>query len=493
MKKITIFFISTTILFLFFADIEINTLFPLLEVGRILKGFVKPNVNIVFEFYESIINTLIFAFCGMSISVLISIPLSFLYGYKVVQLLCSTMRSIHEIFWFFILLPIFGLYPLCGVLAIAVPCAGILAKGFYEIFKESHLDTYKNMKGKVTFLNVFFYTIIPVIKKEISHFTFYRLECAIKSSAILGFIGLPTIGFHLESFFKKGMYSESAALLLSFYAIIALLKIAIYEKIVPFYCAFSFWFISKSMFFSWENVVTFFTYEIIPWPMRRDGFINNTNSITFKYAETIEWLKKIIIDEGVPGAVDTIILTQIAFTTTGVLAIILILITSKHFINRKVRCFFKFLLIIMRTTPEYFVTYIFIQLLGPSMLPAIIAISLYNGAIVSYLTLKSIDVINFPIDVSKNCINKYFYEVLPRIYGIFLSNLFYRWEIMVRESSILGILGIYTIGFYVDSAMADDKMDKVLVLIILIVLINSTISAFSSILRKRIKKESVLI
>ena len=31
--------------------------------------------------------------------------------------------------------------------------------------------------------------------------------------------------------------------------------------------------------------------------------------------------------------------------------------------------------------------------------------------------------------------------------------LFYRWEIILRESAILGILGVYTLGFYVDSAM----------------------------------------
>ena len=30
----------------------------------------------------------------------------------------------------------------------------------------------------------------------------------------------------------------------------------------------------------------------------------------------------------------------------------------------------------------------------------------------------------------------------------------------MRESAILGLLGIYTLGFYIDSAISDDQLDK---------------------------------
>ncbi len=41
--------------------------------------------------------------------------------------------------------------------------------------------------------------------------------------------------------------------------------------------------------------------------------------------------------------------------------------------------------------------------------------------------------------------------MLSRVYGQFLAFLFYRWEVMMQESAILGILGIYTLGFYIDT------------------------------------------
>ncbi len=126
------------------------------------------------------------------------------------------------------------------------------------------------------------------------------------------------------------------------------------------------------------------------------------------------------------------------------------------------------------------------------MVPGILAIAIHNGAVVAFLTLKSVNEVNISLDASKNKINQYFFEVLPRIYGSFLANLFYRWEVMIRESAILGILGIYTLGFLLDSAKADDKMDKVIVLIIMMSLFNMSIDSISRRLRKYLKSSDTI-
>ncbi len=41
-----------------------------------------------------------------------------------------------------------------------------------------------------------------------------------------------------------------------------------------------------------------------------------------------------------------------------------------------------------------------------------------------------------------------------------------RWEIILRESAIFGILGVATLGFYVDSAIAELRLDVAAVLIL---------------------------
>ncbi len=56
----------------------------------------------------------------------------------------------------------------------------------------------------------------------------------------------------------------------------------------------------------------------------------------------------------------------------------------------------------------------------------------------------------------------------------------------MRESAILGILGIYTLGHFIDSAISEDQLDKALVLIIITALLNMGIDTLS----QRIQEES---
>jgi phosphonate transport system permease protein len=127
------------------------------------------------------------------------------------------------------------------------------------------------------------------------------------------------------------------------------------------------------------------------------------------------------------------------------------------------------------------------------MLPAIFAIALHNGAILAYLTGQNADLVELRIDAPRKKLNRYFFEVLPRIYGQFLAFLFYRWEVMMRESAILGILGIYTLGFFIDSAISDDKLDKAVLLIFITAALNMLIDTTSQLVRKRLKVSTKLV
>ncbi|MEC9482531.1 MAG: ABC transporter permease subunit, partial [Halomonas sp.] len=79
------------------------------------------------------------------------------------------------------------------------------------------------------------------------------------------------------------------------------------------------------------------------------------------------------------------------------------------------------------------------------------------------------------------------YEIVPRIYGPFLAFLFYRWEIIMRETAILGILGIATLGFYVDSAIQELRFDRAVVLIVITALLNIGVDSLARRLRRRLR------
>ena len=52
----------------------------------------------------------------------------------------------------------------------------------------------------------------------------YIFESALRSSGVLGFIGLRTLGFHLETAFREGHFAEAAAILYALCLLIASIK-----------------------------------------------------------------------------------------------------------------------------------------------------------------------------------------------------------------------------------------------------------------------------
>ena len=122
--------------------------------------------------------------------------------------------------------------------------------------------------------------------------------------------------------------------------------------------------------------------------------------------------------------------------------------------------------------------FIFLILLGPSMLPAIIALAIHNGCVIAYLSLKqSNDFTPQQMQVSK--FNQFNYHIMPNIYHNMMALLFYRFEIIVRETAAFGILGIMTLGFYIDSSFSEIRYSNALLLITCTALLNVVIDMIS--------------
>jgi phosphonate transport system permease protein len=85
----------------------------------------------------------------------------------------------------------------------------------------------------------------------------------------------------------------------------------------------------------------------------------------------------------------------------------------------------------------------------------------------------------------------YCYETVPRLYGQFLAYVFYRWEIILRESAILGILGVATLGYYVDAAISEFRLDVAAVLIVATALLSMSVDALSRGLRRRLRIDTL--
>jgi phosphonate transport system permease protein len=326
-----------------------------------------------------------------------------------------------------------------------------------------------------------FYARLPGIWANMRSYTSYRVECGMRSSAVLGFVGLPTLGFHLEAFFRAGSYSEVAALLMLFYVLIGTLRWWLQPRLLPLYFLAALAVIWAPVNVEWANVARFFTQDIVPYPLRAASIAPDR-----RLAELGSWLWTLTRDQALPGTAATLILSQIALVATGMVSLLSFPFVSRLFLGRAGRIAGNALMVIGRSTPEYILAYLFLQLWGPSMLPAIAALALHNGAIIGTLTGRISGTLAVRPDAPRG-LDLYGYEVLPRVYGQFLAFLFYRWEIIMRETAILGILGVRTLGFYVDSAISELRFDRVMFLIFLTALLNLAVDAFSRRVRAHLR------
>ncbi|WP_165855157.1 PhnE/PtxC family ABC transporter permease [Marinobacter sp. JSM 1782161] len=474
--RITLAFLAVAILCLFAADLAITTVNPWEDLAHLFFGIVTPDFFSLEAIGTALLRTLAFAFTGVALGSVAGFALALAFRFRTVRVFCAFIRAIHELFWALIFLQFFGFHPLTGVLAIAIPYAGIFAKVYSEILDETDPTPHKVLPRGVNALSAFVYARIPDALPHLISYTSYRLECGLRSSAVLGFVGLPTLGYYLESSFSQGYYSEVGALLLLFYVLIASLRLWARPRLIPLYVIAAPFFLGDGLPIVWGNVVRFLTQDIVPSPLRDgDGM-----------AAFGHWLSELAIDQALPGIWHTLVLTQVALALTGIVTLLAFPLISNHFGGPIRRGFGHVLLVIARSTPEYMLAYILLQLWGPSMLPAIVALAIHNGGIIGHLIGRRSNELTLRPDAPHG-LERYGYELLPRLYSPFLAFLFYRWEIIMRETAILGILGIYTLGFYVDSAIQNIQFDKALILILVTAALNIGIDGISRRVRRYLK------
>ncbi len=485
--KVSLLFIFIALLCSFYSDITITTLHPWQEMTKLLRGLLTPDFSDYRDIFYALLQTIAFAMLGVSFGAVAGFFLSLIFDNRLVHMSCAVLRSVHELFWALIFLQFFGLHPLTGVLAIAIPFSAICAKVYAEILEEADAAPYNALPAGTRRVASFFYARLPLIWAHFKTYTRYRLECGLRTSAVLGFIGLPTLGFYLEVFFKQGLYSQAAALLITFYLLIATMRWWLRPQLLVFYLIAAVYILLPDVVeIDMNNVRRFFTEDIVPYPLRvTDGGLLVTAAALFQWLYELLWL------QAFDGIVQTLLLTQMALVLSGMLALMWFPLISHHFQGLLGRYFGHGFLVILRSTPEYLLAYIFLQLWGPSMLPAIIALMLHNGAIIAHLCGRYANEISLT-DKSIKGLNLFSWEIVPRIYPQFLAFLFYRWEIIFRETAILGILGIYTLGFYVDSAFEEIRYDRAVVLIIITAIMNIGIDSLSRHIRRYLRLKTMV-
>ncbi|MEO0805418.1 MAG: ABC transporter permease subunit [Cyanobacteria bacterium J06643_4] len=129
-------------------------------------------------------------------------------------------RAIHELIWGLLLLSLLGLDPVVGVLAIALPFGAITAKVFADIIDETPTLPLKALiNSGIRPSLAFFYGHLPQALPNLMSYGFYRFECSLRAAAVLGIIGAGGLGYQIFLSLQSLQYEQ---LWTGFYALILL-------------------------------------------------------------------------------------------------------------------------------------------------------------------------------------------------------------------------------------------------------------------------------
>ncbi len=146
---------------------------------------------------------------------------------QAVRWLLVALRSVPELVWALVFVRVVGLGPTAGVLAIALTYAGMLGKVYGDILEsgETHATT-SLLRNGASRLQAFFLGLLPQNAAELTSYTVYRWECAIRSSAVLGFVGAGGLGQQMDTSMKMFAGGEVATMLLVFVLLVWLADLA---------------------------------------------------------------------------------------------------------------------------------------------------------------------------------------------------------------------------------------------------------------------------
>ena len=182
---------------------------------------------------------------------------------------------------------------------------------------------------------------------------------------------------------------------------------------------------------------------------------------------------------------ETICIALIGTLIGAVLAVPLAFLSSTNIMPKWISVIGLFIIAALRTFPAFVYGLMFIRVTGPGAFAGVLTVSVISIGMIAKLFIESIEDLDTKILESLDAAGcstseKIRYGILPQLFTNFVSTVIYRFEINIKDASILGLVGAGGIGAPLIFAMNAFNWDEVgailcgLIILVLVVEIIST-------------------
>lgn len=153
----------------------------------------------------------------------------------------------------------------------------------------------------------------------------------------------------------------------------------------------------------------------------------------------------------------------------------------------------RMVLIFLRAIPEYIWAFLLLGMYGPTAWPMVLALALHNAGILGKLNAEILENCDHrPASAWRSSGSSRWTillgAILPQVMPRLLLYFFYRWETCVRESTVLGMLGMASLGYWITDCRARNHYDEMFFFILCGVLLVFVGDWFSNQVRRLLRE-----
>ena len=395
------------------------------------------------------------------------------------------IRSIHELVWALLLVSVLGLDPLVAVLAIALPFGAQTAQVFGDTFDALPTRALRALRDAgAPAVPAIAFALLPPAGPLMLSYSFYRFECAVRSTVLLGAVGVGGLGQELVVSLSSRNWDEVWTLIAAVIVLSALVDAwsgRLRTDMAVASC--SEWSAgdaavavtapgrrsSRSRWARWSTVAVV-PGLVIAWIASGVSLSGLTSDRTWMLtSRLLDDLIPPALPRGGAGAVTTAVLDTLAMAVLAMaIAVLITVVVSPWAVAARrgvgppgplpVRAarwiawlVARIVLLVLRSVPPTVWAVIALLALFPGVLPGALALGVYTGGVLGRLVAESWESVSpapraalvrtgVPGAVATVA------AVVPASAQQLVTYTLYRFEICVRETAVVGIVGAAGLG-----------------------------------------------
>lgn len=504
------------------------------DIANLVDYMLPANFDMLDRAIALTLETFWMAVLGTFLALLMSVPLAFMAArnttphpavYAVARGIIVFTRAVPDLVFALVLVRALSIGPLPGILALAFHSIGMVGKLLADAIEQTEKQPREAVTsvGATSFQTIVT-TIIPQITPAFISIALFRLDINLRSSTVLGLVGAGGVGLLLKETLGQLAYSEALGVVFVIFIFILFMEIlsALVRSAILGAEAASLPGGRKvlGIFKPRDNkpkVLRPNSKILPPWTKRRvmtnfygyffvslviAGFVAvqvDFLKLLFSFVDIFIFIGRMIPPDFVTagpqildGMVETMAIAAVSTVLGAILSVPLGFLAAVNVsVNKLVYGFTRVLLVIIRGIPELILAIIFVAAMGLGPVPGIFALSIGTAGFLAKLLADSIEEIDpAPREAvtatGASRMQELFVSVVPQVMPALIGQLLYTFDINIRSSAILGIVGGGGIGFLLFNSMKVLAFDTTAAIILTIFVVVYAIEILAGYVRKQV-------